>query len=230
MPGPIVRGTAGASARREHERRVEREQRARAAAAAEDAAWRAQVRADHPVLGRVAAALTPRPVVGVESQATRAWAVGSAGEQRVGELLNRCSAAYSLHDRGVPRTKANIDHIVLGPAAVYVVDAKRYTGRVEKRGERLYVAGRNRSRLLDGVRRQLEVVRAAVGDDGVPIEAVLCFVGAEWPLVFARPLRFGDVVGLWPDRLLELVATPGPMTVARTMELARRLAAALPPA
>lgn len=40
----------------------------------------------------------------------------------------------------------------------------------------------------------------------------------------------GDVVGLWPDRLVELVSTPGSMTVARTMQLARRLAAALPPA
>lgn len=33
------------------------------------------------MLGRVAAALTPKPVITPESQSTRAWKVGSEGEE-----------------------------------------------------------------------------------------------------------------------------------------------------
>lgn len=227
---PLARGKPGASAGREHERRFEREQRAQEAVAAEDAAWRERVRAERPILGRLATALTPKPVVGIESQSTRAWKVGSTGEELLGNVLNRCPAVYALHDRAVPGSRANIDHIALGPAAVYVIDAKRYAGRIERRGARLYVAGRNRSPLLDGVRRQVVVVRAALGDDSVPVEGIVCFVGGDWPVLFRRPQRFGDVVALWPERLLDVVSEAGSMTVARTMGLARRLAAALPPA
>ena len=32
----------------------------------------------------------------------------------------------ALHDRRVPKGRANIDHIVIGAAGVYVVDAKHY--------------------------------------------------------------------------------------------------------
>lgn len=190
-----------------------------------DAAWREQVRAERPVLGRLVTALTPKPEA---SQGTRAWEVGAQGEVHVAEILNRCEHAYSLHDRQVPGTKANIDHVALGPAAVYVIDAKRYTGRVERRGDHLYVNGWKRTHLVEGVRRQVATVRQALAEHDVPVRGVLCFVGAEWPPLAPRLLPFADVVAMCPTRLSTLVAEPGPMTVARTMELARRLAVALP--
>lgn len=39
----------------------------------------------------------------------------------------------ALHDRRVPGTKGNIDHLAVGPGGVYIVDAKRYEGKVERR-------------------------------------------------------------------------------------------------
>ena len=63
-------GVAGASAAREHERRAANERRQKEKAIAEDAAWRAKVKVDHPVLGRFAAALNPKPQMTPESQAT----------------------------------------------------------------------------------------------------------------------------------------------------------------
>jgi hypothetical protein len=34
----------------------------------------------------------------------------------------------ALHDRRIPGTRANIDHIAVGPRGVFVIDAKKYTG------------------------------------------------------------------------------------------------------
>jgi hypothetical protein len=39
-----------------------------------------------------------------------------------------------LHDRLIPGSNANIDHLAIGRAGVFVIDSKRYTGQVERRG------------------------------------------------------------------------------------------------
>ena len=35
-----------------------------------------------------------------------------------------------LHDRRIPGTRANIDHIAVASSAVWVIDAKRYNGKL----------------------------------------------------------------------------------------------------
>jgi len=68
----------------------------------------------------------------------------------------------ALHDRKVPGTRANIDHLVITPWDVWTIDAKRYVG---KRPEfyveggilgigattGLKVGGRKSDGLVDGV-------------------------------------------------------------------------------
>ncbi len=64
-----------------------------------------------------------------------------------------------LHDRRVPGTRGNIDHIVMAPADVFIVDAKNHKGRIEIRDRgsffrtdyRLTVGGRDCSSLADGM-------------------------------------------------------------------------------
>src|SRR3954465_9052994 len=85
--------------------------------------------------------------------------------------LERWTAGHNivlLHDRRMPRSRANIDHLAIGPSGVTVIDAKRYRGRiaVERRGgvlrertEHLLVGGRERTKLVDGVLGQAEAVR-----------------------------------------------------------------------
>lgn len=95
-----------------------------------------------------------------ESQSTRAWAQEAAGERRVAEYLAACAGVLCLHDRKVPGSKANIDHIAVGPSGGYVIEAKRYTGAVERRsGGRLFVGGRNRTKLVAGMGWQLACTR-----------------------------------------------------------------------
>jgi len=174
-----------------------------------------------------------------DPQSTRAWLVGSEGERRLARSLEARvgDSAVLLHDRRIPRSRANIDHLAVAASGVWVVDAKAYAGRVERRDkgglfnvdDRLYVGGRDRTRLVDGMARQVDAVRGALAGLDAPVRAALCFVDADWGL-FARPFRLRDVVVASGARLAELIGEPGPLTHARVLEVADRLAAALPPA
>ena len=64
-----------------------------------------------------------------EKQSTSAWDRGAVGEERLGARLDKLAAdgpIEVLHDRLIPGTRANIDHIVVAPGGVWVVDSKRY--------------------------------------------------------------------------------------------------------
>ncbi|HVU92755.1 MAG TPA: nuclease-related domain-containing protein [Jatrophihabitans sp.] len=62
------------------------------------------------------------------------WERGAEGEERVGALLDRADRATTrvLHDRLLrPGTsKTNLDHLVVGPAGIHLVDTKNWGGRV----------------------------------------------------------------------------------------------------
>jgi hypothetical protein len=54
------------------------------------------------------------------------WRRGAAGERATAALLDRLpSRTWAiLHDRRVPGSRANIDHLVVGPSGVWVLDSK----------------------------------------------------------------------------------------------------------
>jgi hypothetical protein len=61
------------------------------------------------------------------------WSAGAAGERRVAdELANLREAWTVLHDRLIRpgRSGANLDHVVVGPAGLFLVDAKDWSGNV----------------------------------------------------------------------------------------------------
>lgn len=207
-PGPSPSGTAGASARREYERRKANDE--------------ARLREEWGRFGGIVVALAG------ERQPTRAWAVGAAGEERLGTRLDVLESATItvLHDRRIPGSKANIDHIVVTPAGVWVIDAKHYAGRpalrvqgglLRPRVETLVVGRRDCTKLVDGVRRQVDVVRRVVGD--VPVQGALCFVGADWPMI-GGAFAIDGVEVLWPKRLVKRLASDtGAVDVAHVREL-----------
>jgi hypothetical protein len=105
-----------------------------------------------------------------DSQKTANWKVGSVGEEVVGARLDLLAQEVDfevLHDRRRPPTKANIDHMVVTPAGVFVVDAKNYEGQIEVRqpgwfsGDpaQLFINGRNRTKIVDGVKKQVAQVK-----------------------------------------------------------------------
>ena len=144
--------------------------------------------------------------------------------------------AVLLHDRKVPGTRGNIDHIAIASSGVWVIDAKRYKGKVEQRDIggwfktdlRLYVGGRDRTKTVTGLDWQAEAVAKALGAEEIPIQTALSFVGAEWPIFFAKPFRLHGVWISWPAKLADLIASPGPLTEDDIDRVARQLSVRLP--
>jgi hypothetical protein len=66
-------------------------------------------------------------------------ATRGGGERRTARLLGplKRHGRAILHDLAVPGSRANIDHLVIGPGGVFVVDSKQYRGRL-----RLDLSGR----------------------------------------------------------------------------------------
>lgn len=206
--------SAGASARREHDRR--RATRERAA------------RERHPRIGWLLLKLMAPPAH------ERAWERGAEGEERAAtriEQLLAGSGVVLLHDRRLPASRANIDHLAVGPGGVTVIDTKRLAGKVEVRGRgqraQLRVGGRDRTKLLDGVQRQLAAVTAAV--PGVEVRAALCFVdpaGLPWlGRLEPRGILVDSTRGI-----AKLAKRPGPLGISAIDETANVLAARFPAA
>lgn len=187
-------GVAGSSARREYERRRAKDEE--------------RLREKWGRLGGLAVALSD------ERQSTKSWERGAIGEERLGIRLDSLAdhGIAVLHDRRIPGSKANIDHIAITRSGIWVVDAKRYKGRPElkveggilrPRVEKLLVGRRDCTKLVDGALKQVDVLREFVTD--VPVTGALCFVEADWPLIGGFFSTRGVHV-LWPKRLVKLLA------------------------
>ena len=217
-PSSFAYGVAGGSAQREYEKRHQRrEQRI-------EQKW-----------GRLAGVVK---FLSDDPQNITAWAKGSEGERRLAAHLQKAvgDRAILLNDRKVPKTKGNIDHLVIAASGIWVIDAKNYKGVVERRDvggwfktdQRLYVGRRDQTKLARGLGWQIEAVRTALAGADNPITGVLCFTDAEWRL-FAKPFQLEGVWVTWAKKLVEMIAEPGPLTSVDVSHIAERLSSALPP-
>lgn len=215
-------GIAGGSARAQHGRRTARRDQA------------IRDRWGDGFAARVVRAVTTEP------QSTRAWAIDAAGEEKLAAELAKVDGLRALHDRRVPGTKGNIDHIVVASAGVFVVDAKNHRGMVaiNNRGwlirpdYRLTVDGRDCSVLADKMAWQVEVVTAALSGAPLhpmpPVTPVLCFVAADWPL-FGAPDQFRGVRLESPKSLARLLTRQTVLDEDARSTITAQLATALPP-
>ncbi len=216
-------GAAGASGRREYERRR--------------AARKARTRARHPHIGGLLLALQGTP------EHEKAWATGAAGEEELAAFLaRRCHEAIVLHDRRMPRSRANIDHLAVAPSGVFVIDAKRYKGKIDVRKPffghpSLFIAGRNKTKLVEGLARQREVVRSALAETipEMPVHACFCFLNPEGQasgsgLPLFRTLSINGFQLLYPRKLSKRLNASGALGPESCREVAELLAHAFPPA
>jgi nuclease-like protein len=222
----VEEGVAGRSARRHYE--LSRERRALEAR-------------DRPLLVRLLRGLSAGEQRRVARE--RQWAVGARGEELVAEsLARRCPALLLLHDRRMPHSRANIDHIAVGATGVYVIDTKRYSGRIEVRRPlfgtpSLRINGRDRCKLIEGLAKQVGVVKAALMDfaPDVPVRGCLCFVAApglrsDAGLPLLRTLRIEGYPLYHPRRLARRLNSAGPLSATRAREIHAQLAERLPAA
>lgn len=222
---PLPENEAGTSARHEHERRQARRvdrQRDR-----------------YGSIGGWLASHTAGP------QNERAWAKGAVGEETNARRLEkrlRNTSVIVLHDRKVsPKSKSNIDHIAIGPGGVTVIDSKNLQGKVKvdwrgglfsERRFDLYIGGRRRTNLVEGVERQVAAVQAVLGDSElgeVEVVGALCMANvADLPLIGHPKLRNVAVDGT--RRIAKIAARPGPLDAQAIQKVASVIGTAMPPA
>jgi hypothetical protein len=216
-------GVAGASARAMGEAKRDRQ-----------LAFRAARQERRPIIGRIQNALDGPPTDGAE------WIKGAVGEELIGAVLEglRSEGVLALHDRRIPGSRANIDHIAVAPNGVWVIDPKRYSGKVEvvnkggffSKDIRLVVNGRDRTKLVEAMHRQRAHVRNALrgsGFEDMPVFGALCFVDSSWGL-FAKPYVVNDIVVSWGKALWPRVTEAGVFDHFQREVIHRHLAKALP--
>lgn len=201
---------------------------------------------ERSALGRAWASVFPSAEERRRIADERHWRTGAEGEQGLAALLaKRCPDVPMLHDRAVPHSKANIDHIAVAPTGVYVIDCKRYKGKIEVLTplfgkQKLKINDRDRTKLIDGLAGQVERVKAALaeGDPDLSVHGCLCFVApegflADVGLPVIRTLKVSGYSLYYAKRLAKRLNKPGPITADEAQrlhsELDRRLPRALRP-
>jgi hypothetical protein len=168
----------------------------------------------------------------------RSFAIGGIGELTLGAALDHLVEVGipTLHDRRLPESTANVDHLTLTAAGVWVIHTEQRRGTVTWRharsraGHQLVVRGRNRQDLLlhlDGQVR--EVARVLLEHDlaEVPVRAALCFVGGNVP-VLQRQLELDGRLVTWPCAFGKRLSLEGPMDDDVRAAVVRVLDAAFP--
>jgi hypothetical protein len=115
---------------------------------------------------------------------TLAWRRGATGERRTARLLNPLERQgwAVLHDLAIPGTRANIDHLVIGPGGVLVIDSKQYRGRLLL--DRYGLLWHGRHLLVSALRKvrwQADRVDEVLGIADVQVSAIVAVHGASVP-------------------------------------------------
>ena len=222
---PVDAGVAGASALREYERRRKQ-------------------RADHArqKLGAIGVGLAK---VIEEPQTTRVWQRGGNGEVFAGGRLEKHLAGSGvklLHDRRVPgHGGANIDHIAVGPGGVTVIDTKKHKGKVKvdrvgglfsARHDVLTINGRDQTKLVTGVEKQIEYVQSSLRGTNyaeVDVRSALCMTEVDG-LPLLRSLTVRGVMVDGPKKVAGLARRPGELSPETVEDIWRHIAARFPSA
>jgi len=154
-----------------------------------------------------------------------AWRRGAAGERRTARLLGPLERHgwAVLHDLAVPGSRVNIDHLVIGPGGVFVIDSKQYRGRLQ-----LDPSGRlwhGRHPLAPAVRAaswEADQAAQVLPDPGTAVVPIVAVHGVQvpWGKVVMDGVRVVTARRL-PSMLRQLPVVLGPKRVAWLADQAR---------
>ena len=106
-----------------------------------------------------------------------AWEQGAAGEQDTALELATLGPHYTaLHDLRIAGSKANVDHVVIGPTGVFVIDSKNHTGKITFSKGTLWSGKYPQTWKLDALRFEARHIRLRVGR---PVSTIMCFVSGQ---------------------------------------------------
>jgi hypothetical protein len=177
------------------------------------------------VLGGLAAIVAAWVLRFRPSPDASAWQRGAAGERRTARLLDPLARHgwAVLHDLAIPRSQANLDHLVIGPGGVFVIDSKQYRGRLQLDPTgRLWHGRYPLAPTLRAVDFEADQAARVLPDPGVAVVPIVAVHGPQvpWgkvvtdgvPVVAARRL---------PSMLRALPPVLGPERVAWLTDQAR---------
>ena len=104
---------------------------------------------------------------------------GAAGEVAVARVLSDLTDEFVvLHDLDVPGSKANVDHLVIGPTGVFMIDTKRWSGRLTAGDDTLWRGTTPIRRECSTAAWEAQQMSNAVGR---PVQPIICFVETALP-------------------------------------------------
>jgi hypothetical protein len=137
----------------------------------------------------------------------------------------------------MPRGRGNIDHLAISPNGIFVIDAKDWKGKVNVSTplfgkSKLLIDGRDRTKLVDGLGRQVAAVESAFAGAAQPwpIQGVLCFTKVDLPMRGLGTTKIRSHLLLYRKALAKRLNASGPFSTAQIDAMARVLAGAFPPA
>jgi hypothetical protein len=154
-----------------------------------------------------------------------AWRLGAAGERRTARLLDPLERQgwAVLHDLAIPGSRANLDHLVVGPGGVFVIDSKHYRGRLELDGSgRLWHGRYPLAPTLRAVDYEADQAAQVLVDPDVVVVPIVAVHGAQvpWGKVVTQGVPVVAAKRL-PSMLRQLPAVLGPERVAWLADQAR---------
>lgn len=164
------------------------------------------------------------------------WRRGAQGERATAVLLRGVEALGwpVLHDRSLPGTGANVDHLVVGPGGVFHLDSKHWSGALVWDGQQLW-----RGRLpygaststADWESTRVIAALAPLLPEGwvVPVRTAVVVHGAVVPFGAVSALVPGgdgrvvsyvgaDVLSGWLDQQQQLFTAPQRAMIAAQLE------------
>lgn len=157
------------------------------------------------------------------TRAAELWDQGTSGERATADVLAALPDGewQTFHDLGWPgRSRANIDHVVVGPPGVFVIDSKNWTGTITVQDGVLRQNRRGREKAIaeaqEAARAVATLIPAVRPED---VHAVLCFTRDDPVTGRAREVAICST-----GNVLQLLTTrPATLDPAARREVCREL-------
>jgi hypothetical protein len=154
----------------------------------------------------------------------RDFVKGATGEYLidVGLRKNLGREAKLITDRAIPGTKSKVDHIVVAPSGVWIIDTHLWRGKIEYKTKsltsldyRLYVGGTDRTSKVEDIYNLVIPVAQVIADRSIPVHAAMVFVDGDWSnaqtlrLARDKPHQHLGVWLTWPRALYKMINEAG---------------------
>ena len=165
------------------------------------------------------------------SEDARNWRRGARGERRTARQLDRLTDRgwVVFHDLAVPGSRANVDHLAVGPSGIFLIDSKNWRGRLVFAPDgTLWHGSYPMTAALATIGFEVAAIAGALGTPSSAVEPLIVIHGCTIPW----GEQFLGGVGVLPGRQLvpTLLALPPQLSDQQIAEFAERAINRLQPA